>query len=243
MINDDAIRRLNLIPSNDKLVKLESKQNISPLDEINYLVSCMVPDSSDVPGFYVLTIHDEINGESNSNNIVETLGGPYFKISSVNKQIEHGDAYEIDIGMPSNNIVIGFSIQDNQNYSIFYDWQSQLNDNEYSLRINDEGELEKEYAVNWNSNNSQHETRSSDKTWWSKITQYPISASITIKGLLRPATLMQYVKLNVLFFGKKHISSGTYIVTKQLDQIDANGHRTTLTLTRVNGESESDYDS
>lgn len=69
------------------------------------------------------------------------------------------------------------------------------------------------------------------------MTQYPISAEVTIKGLLRPALLMTYVKLNVVFFGRKHSSSGTYIITKQQDQVGAGGYRTTLSLTRIQGES------
>ena len=243
MINQESVDRLNLIPTTDKLVHLVSKENISPLEEINYLVSCMTSDSETFPPFYVLTIHDEINSETAYDRTIETLGGPYFKISPVAKNQEHSDAYEIDIGFPTANIVMSFNIENNENYSIYYDWQSQLTDNDYVLRLNDEGEWEKEYAVSWNSDNDQHITRDSDKTWWSKITQYPISANITIKGLLRPATLMQYVKLNILFFGRKHIASGTYIVTKQTDQIDGNGYRTTLGLTRVVGEGGDEYDS
>lgn len=242
MNDEEAVKRLNLIPGTDRPVHLETKTNISVLDEIKYLVSCMRSDSDTFPAFYVLTIHDEVKGETVQDKIVETLGGPYFKISPVSKNIEHSDAYEIDIGFPTSDIVMSFSISDNENYSIYYDWQSSLTDQEYVLRLNDDGEWEKEYAVNYNSNNSQHSTRASDRTWWSKITQYPISATIVIKGLLRPATLMQYVHLNVLFFGKKHISSGTYIVTKQTDQIDNNGYRTTLNLTKVVGESEDEYD-
>ena len=72
--------------------------------------------------------------------------------------------------------------------------------------------------------------------YWTKITEYPISAVITLKGLLRPAILMTRVRLNVYFFGKKHISSGLYIVTKQVDRIDMNGYRTTLNLTRIRGD-------
>ena len=243
MADDVSVDRLNLIPSTDKKVNLVSNQNISPLEEINYLVSCMTSDSTTFPPFYILTIHDEINSETNYDKTIEQLGGPYFKITPVYKKQEHSDAYEIDIGFPTANIIMSFNIENNENYSIYYDWQSKLTDNDYVLRLNDDGEWEKEYAVNWNSANDQHLTRDSDKTWWSKITQYPISATIQLKGLLRPATLMQYVKLNVLFFGKKHISSGTYIVTKQIDQIDSNGYRTTLGLTRVVGEDESEYDS
>ena len=81
--------------------------------------------------------------------------------------------------------------------------------------------------------NDKHITRPQDITWWSKITEYPISATITIKGLLRPALLMEYVNLNVLFFGKKHIASGIYIITKQVDSINGSGCRTTLNLTRI----------
>ena len=63
--------------------------------------------------------------------------------------------------------------------------------------------------------------------------QYSISASITVKGLLRPALLMQYIKLNVLFYGQKHNTSGIYAITKQVDQVDINGYRTTLSLLRI----------
>ena len=242
MANEDSVRRLGLIPGTDLKVKLEALTNVSPLEAIQYLVSNMTSDSSEFPGFYALTINDEITGETTKNKVTETLGGPYFKITPVDKLQEHSEAYEIDIGFPSQNIVMSFNIQNNENYSIYYDWQSKLTDNDYVLRLNDNGEWEKEYAATWNSDNNTHTTKASDKVWWSKITQYPISASITIKGLLRPAVLMQYVHLNVLFFGKKHISSGTYIVTKQTDQIDGSGYRTTLGLTRVVGEDESQYD-
>ena len=45
---------------------------------------------------------------------------------------------------------------------------------------------------------------------------------------------MQYLRLNVVFpGGNKHISSGLYIVTKQVDDINSNGYVTTLTITRI----------
>ena len=48
---------------------------------------------------------------------------------------------------------------------------------------------------------------------------------------------MQYVRLNVIFpGGNKHLSSGLYIVTKQVDVINGNGYATTLNLTRIKGE-------
>jgi hypothetical protein len=72
-----------------------------------------------------------------------------------------------------------------------------------------------------------------NKTWWTQMTQFPITARLTIKGLVRPTLIMDYLKLNVLFYGNKHISSGIYVITKQEDKIDASGYRTTLTLLRV----------
>jgi hypothetical protein len=45
---------------------------------------------------------------------------------------------------------------------------------------------------------------------------------------------MQYLRLNVIFpGGNKHISSGLYIVTKQIDDINASGYTTTLSITRI----------
>lgn len=253
MLNEENVRKLGLIPGDDQAVPIEAKENISILDYLNYLVSCMIPagepfNSNQQSTFYILCILDEITGATNSNTkatgniLTEFLGGPYFKIYKVNSKQEHSDAYEIDIGFPTANIVTSFRINNDDNYSIYYKWQNELNEEDFVLRLNDLGEWEKQYAPRISSDNSKHITTTSDKTWWTKITQYPISATVTIKGLLRPATLMQYVKLNVLFFGIKHISSGTYIVTKQTDQIDSSGCRTTLTLTRVVGEKEEEYD-
>ena len=49
---------------------------------------------------------------------------------------------------------------------------------------------------------------------------------------------MSYVKINVLFFGKKHIASGLYVVTKQQDNIDMSGYRTTLSIMRIAGDDD-----
>jgi hypothetical protein len=66
------------------------------------------------------------------------------------------------------------------------------------------------------------------------MTKYPISATLKIQGLLRPAQLMQYLRLNVIFpGGNKHVSSGLYIVTKQMDEINSSGYTTTLSITRI----------
>lgn len=68
------------------------------------------------------------------------------------------------------------------------------------------------------------------------MTEFPISAVIEFKGLVRPTLLVSYVKLNVVYYGRKHISSGTYIITKQVDNISSAGYKTTLNLQRIKGE-------
>lgn len=70
------------------------------------------------------------------------------------------------------------------------------------------------------------------------MTEYPITARVTIKGLVKPVNLVEYVRLNVIFFGRKSIYSGTYIITKEEDSISTSGVTTVLSLTRVKGETE-----
>ena len=53
---------------------------------------------------------------------------------------------------------------------------------------------------------------------------------------------MSYVKLNMFYFGKKHISSGLYVISKQVDTIDESGFKTTLSLIRVAGDDDENID-
>lgn len=231
----------DLIDGSDKAVEIEPKTNISPLDYISYLVSCMVPDGSiqtDISkDIYVLTVHDDTVYDHLYSDSV-TLGGPYFKVTRTSYSSEQSDAYEVDIGITTSTIVSSFSIENNENYSIYFNYAKELYPEEYTRRLNNNGKWEDVYAPTMTSKNNYFKTTSSDISWYTKVTKYPINATITIQGLLRPATLMQYLRLNVIFpGGHKHIASGLYIVTKQTDQIDGNGYRTTLNLTKIGGDS------
>jgi hypothetical protein len=84
-------------------------------------------------------------------------------------------------------------------------------------------------------NNTLLKTTEADRTWWSNVTQFPIKATLTIRGLLRAIILMSYIKINVYFYGKLHNMSGLYIVTQQDDYLDSSGYRTTLQLLRIEG--------
>lgn len=229
----------DLIAGDDMEVDVETKMNTTPLDYITYLVSCMIPSGSTAgarsKSIYILTIHDDTIYDQLYGN--ESLGGPYFKVTKISYDKKYTDAYEVDIGYNTNTIVTNFGINQNENYSILYDYQSELHPEEYVRRINDQGKLEDIFAPSFTSNNEHRITRPEDITWYTKLTKYPISGSITIQGLLRPAMLMTYLRLNVIFPGaRKHISSGLYIVTSQQDQIDESGYRTTLGITRIDGD-------
>lgn len=229
-----------LIAGDDMPVMLESKQNISAIDYLNYLAGCMIPAGS-APGLskdiYVLTIYDD--SITNADRSMSKKG-PYFKVTKVSTVMEHGDAYEIDIGINTATIVRSFQIEKQENYSLYYEYQNLAHPENYVRRINGDGQWEDVYAPTSMIKPDKYNTGPSDLVWWTKATQFPINATIQVQGLLRPATLMQYVRLNVIFPGSnKHISSGLYIVTKQVDNISSAGYATTLNLTRIKGDMDS----
>lgn len=226
-----------LIAGDDMPVEIESKQNISAIDYINYLAGCMIPSGSGhglSKEIYIMTIYDD---SITSADRGLSRKGPYFKVTKVSTVMDHGDAYEIDVGINTATIVRSFSIDSNENYSIYYDYQNLAHPENYVRRINADGQWEDVYSPTSMSRANSFDTKASDQVWWTKATQFPINAQIQVQGLLRPATLMQYVKLNVIFpGGNKHLSSGLYIVTSQVDNLGPNGYATNLRLTRIKGD-------
>lgn len=228
-----------LIESDDMEVEVESKRNISAIDYINYLVGCMIPEGSS-PGLskeiYILTIYDDsITSAERSHS----KKGPYFTVTKVSTVMDHNDAYEIDIGMNTSTIVRTFTIEKNENYSIYYNYQNLAHPEPYARRLDADGMWEDKYAPIGMIKAGAFDIKSHERVWWTKATQFPINATLQVQGLLRPATLMQYVKLNVIFpGGNKHLSSGLYIVTKQVDNIGPNGYATNLGLTRIKGDQD-----
>ena len=220
----------DLIMTDDKMIQIPTKTNVSILDYINFLVSCMTPVGSSGTSAIKSNIYALVTSEDTSG----TFGGPYFKVQKVQNAyhtLNQLTTYEIDIGYPSSNIVTDFTIDQQENWSIYYNYNRSHNNSDYLKRINSKGNTE--YIYSPQLTGGQFEMKSSDSSWWTKVTQYPIKARITLKGLLKPAILMQYVKLNVWYFGHLHISSGYYIITAQEDNIGMGGYTTTLNLLRV----------
>lgn len=228
-----------LIAGDDAEVYLESKQSISALDYINYLTGCMIPSgapegiSKDI---YILTVIDD--SITNANKALSRKG-PYFEVKKVTAAANHRDAYTLDIGIQSPTIVRSLSIEDHSNYAIYYEYQNEIHPEKHVRRIGSDGLWEDVYAPVSMFRGSKFDTKAEDVVWWTKATQFPITATVKVQGLLRPATLMQYVRMNVIFpGGNKHLSSGLYIITRQMDEINGDGYITTLTMTRINGDDQ-----
>lgn len=244
MRNRTKVEQFNWIPSNDKPVRLEAKMNTSILDYISYLVNCMSPidtnNSLIKNGVYVMIVVDDAENSDGdyvvshgASKMVVDGSGTYFKIIYVDNQITESGAYSIDIGYPSANVVTDFQIENDETYSIYYDFQQKLNDASYVQRIDDTGNVVDVFAPTIAKGTSQFRATEAEKAWWTKVTSYPIKASVTLKGLLRSAILMTHVRLNVLFYGKKHDSSGLYIITKQTDTVSGSGFKTVLNMVRI----------
>ena len=227
-----------VIASDDKEVRIEAKYGISLLSYMNFLVDCMssTTDSDDSiikNSKYYLTLEDDIAG---------SMGGAYFKVTKVdtkdmarNNQ-DSADTYTVDIGYPGNNFVTGFSINNNELWSIYYNYSKKLPQTNYVYRIDNDGKLVAEYSPAISTSRDLKYTTESSKTWWTSMTEFPITATLTIKGLMRPSMLMSKVRINSYFYGIKHVSSGLYIITKQEDSVDISGYKTTLTLTRIGSD-------
>lgn len=231
----------SLIATDDKPVVIQAKQNITPIDYLQYLVQCMIPNNQNSNSvisnsMYRICVVDDIT---------DTLGGAYFKVVKVSQNIRKDslNVYTIDVGYPDNNLVFNFSIDNNQLFSILYNYSESAEQPQYIQRIDNEGNLVSEYSPSFSNSKELLRTTSADKTWWTNMVNYPITATLQLKGLLKPAVLMSYIYIDARFYGEQHYSSGYYLITKQVDDINSSGYRTTLSLLKVGGESINGYQS
>ena len=229
------------IPGTDRSVEIPAKPSTDPLSYLNFLVGLMSSNSESNlnSSNYLITIKDDVYGE---------YGGTYFEITEIlvtkdnadiaEAQIKSNgiDTYILDIGYPGNDFVTQFSIKNNEEWSILYNYSEKISDLNETYTINDQGELIKDNTLSLMQSSRTQTVDENTKAWWTKVTQFPIEATVTIKGLIRPSILMSYVRINSYFYGRKHISSGLYIITKQTDKISSSGYTTTLKLLRIAGD-------
>lgn len=231
----------------DAAVDIPAKQYMDPLSYINFLVSYMIPESDNPASTqrsatYFLTIHDDSYADYSN------VGGSYFKISKISsnyRTIPTFNTYTVDVGYPGGdnpgeNLVMDFQVSDDNSWSLLYNYYNSPTspiaaEENYTYSINDQGQLIQNYSPNVTTNARYGKTTAAMKAWWTRMTEFPIQATLVIKGLVRSAMLMTYLRVNSYFYGKKHVSSGLYVITKQEDKVDSQGYRTTLSLTRIAG--------
>ena len=239
MTNKTKVKSLGLIASDDKSVEIEAKHGMDALSYINYLVTCMssVTNSSDEPikdSTYLMTIYDDSFGDKD-------LNGSYFKITKIlssSGALSTADTYSVDVGFPTNNMVAGFNISNSNSWALLYNYSDSVNTSEYVYSIDNKGNLITQYSPAVAVSSDHFKMTETQKTWWTNMTQFPIKAELTIKGLVRSTMLMTYLRVNAMFYGQRHIASGLYTITKQIDSIDGNGYRTRLSLLRVAGDND-----
>jgi hypothetical protein len=224
------------IATDDAAVKLEAKTSIGIFDYISYLVSCMVFQGDSAKGLktscYFWSVYDDVSNK---------YGGSYFKVVRVaaNTTVKGSyNTYEVDVGYPTSANVLDFNINNDDSWALLYDYSKKIQLPEKTYEIDNSGKIvihEDDYITK---SRETFKTTEATRNWWSMMTQFPIKATLTMKGLLRPAMLMSYVKVNTYFYGHKHVSSGLYIITRQEDRIDGMGYKTTLSLTRISGDTD-----
>lgn len=223
MANQSLVNSAGLIPTNDEIVQTQTRLNVSPMAQLAYYVSGMYNISNNTN--YYLTYMDDINND---------FGGPYLKITEIgNTSTETlaGQYFEIDVGYPGDNFVMNFSIDTDTYFPLVYNY----NDNfiTWDYDIDNEGNIIKTQFNPLLKNNVFNKRNVIQSNWWKKVTEYPISATLTIKGLVKPVLLTSYIKVNVLFYGSTDLASGVYAILGQTDSISGAGYTTTLSLLRV----------
>ena len=234
MENRSLVESKNLIPSNDIEVELDSADNCTPLNYLNILVSSMTSNTSKNninDSVYYLNINDDSS----------LLGGSYFQIKQIKTNLNRINSsliYEVDVGYPENDIVYDFTVNTDYAWPLAYEYSGGFNT--YNYNIDNAGNLtnDKNITSNLKSITNTKGANVRDKNWWTNITEFPITATLTVKGLSTYTLLLNYIKINVLYFGAKRSTSGMYIIVGQEDSLSGNGFKTKLDLLRVGGDNQ-----
>ena len=217
MLEKDRVLANGWIPvGEDVVVEIAEKRGISPLDYILYLVSLMKGVSGK---YYFLKLIDRGGAE----------GGSYFEIVSTASK-SSSKMMTIQIGYPGSIPVYSFSTTQNTSLALMTEYRDKIETGLYQ----DYGFSGDLITKNYYSNEINDGLASVNaKNWWDKITNYPLTGSLTIEGLYVPAEIVQSVYLDIYFFGRKYNHSGEYLITGQQDKISSNGYKTTLSLMRI----------
>ena len=231
MTNKTSVESRGLIPSDDKKVYISEAKDMNSFNYLTKLVSLMENNTNSNSlynnSLYCLSVEDDSNGA-------------YFKINEITTNptaLNSTFMHEVTIGYPDSNMVFNFSIDTDFAWASAYGSTSDIY--KYNYNIDSSGNkyfTKTSPLLKTNSANDNTNTISSNIL--TQLTSYPLSATLTVKGLLQPIMLLQYIKINCVYYGNVRDTSGVYIVTQQEDQLSSSGYRTKLSLTRVAGTDE-----
>ena len=231
MADRDFVNSHNLIPTDDKEIHIDAVENTTPLNYTNKLVSSMISETS-----------KEINDSVYYMSIEDTKEGkPYFNIQKVKTKLSKSSIpfmYEVDINYPNKDaLVYNFSVDTDFYWPLAYEYSGGIST--YNYDIDNAGNIFNEKITsNIKSISSTVGSNIRDKNWWTNVTEFPIKATLEVKGLTTYTLLLNYIKVNVFYFGQKRNSSGVYIVTGQEDSLSGDGFVTKLSLLRVAGDNQ-----
>lgn len=161
MRNKQKVLQKSLIASDDKPVKIQAKNNLTILEYLNYLVSCMtyIGDGNSLidSSKYVLNVIDELSNE---------FDGPYFKVTRLIKSTNNEsnlNMYEIDIGSFSKDLVLGFTVDENETYSVLYQYANKIEQSNYVYRIDNNGNITYQYSPALSTDSTLLTTTQADK--------------------------------------------------------------------------------
>lgn len=232
MANSTFVNSNNLIPTNDKEVSIDAIENTTPLNYLNILTSSMVSETSKAINdsvYYLSTDDNSPNSEA------------YFKIKQIKTNLSASAfpfLYEVDINYPNeDSLVYNFSIDTNYAWPLAYKYAGGIPT--YNYGIDSKGKITSNTSTsNLKSTANTNMVNTMDSNWWTNVTEFPITATLEVKGVTSQILLLNYIKVNSFYFGNKRNSSGVYIIIGQEDSLSGNGFRTKFDLLRVAGDNQ-----
>lgn len=218
-----AAMRRNAIPTNDAVVNIPGLANASPYDRLNQLVANM-RDPNDATGTYMLSYNDATNDAS-------------FRIVEVTRQdTADRDAlikncYTLDVGFPGNTMITSFALGNDVYWPLYYKYAGKIASYKYDIDYN--GKITKSKVNPLDVDDKFQSKNVESMNWWEYVRSYPVSATVTIKGLMKPVILMENVYIFSQIYGQEDLASGLYSIVGQTDTINGGGCSTTLQLLKI----------
>lgn len=222
MQNKAYILGSGYIPTDDASIWIPGGDNMSLVERLQQLVTYMY-DPIDPSASYFLSFED--NGQNNA----------IFKINKVQKSTLAADriknCYYLDVGYPGESFVTAFNLNNEIYWPMYFKYAGKFSEYKYSIDYT--GQLISK-KVNPLTISDRYGTIDVERmNWWNFVTSYPISATVTIKGLMKPTMLIENVYVYAQFYGQEDMATGLYSIVGQQDNISGSGCTTTLQLLRI----------